>query len=70
MTRRSRLKKMKMTFKQKLIDAGVKVYEVNQQEWQTAAKMVRAKAWPVIQEELLGSVLMEKVKAHATKIPE
>jgi TRAP-type C4-dicarboxylate transport system substrate-binding protein len=57
-------------FKQKLIDAGVKVYEVNNQEWQTAAKMVRAKAWPVIQEELLGSVLMEKVKAHATKIPD
>jgi TRAP-type C4-dicarboxylate transport system substrate-binding protein len=57
-------------FKQKLIDAGVKVYEVNNQEWQTAAKLVRAKAWPVIQEELLGSVLMERVKAHATKIPE
>lgn len=57
-------------FKQKLIDAGVKVYEVNDQEWQAGAKMVRAKAWPVIQEELLGSVLMEKVKAHATKIPE
>ena len=57
-------------FKQKLIDAGVKVYEVNDQEWKTAAKLVRAKAWPVIQEELLGSLLMEKVKAHATKIPE
>jgi len=57
-------------FKQKLVGAGVQVYEVNDQEWQTAAKMVREKAWPVIQEELLGSVLMEKVKAHATKIPE
>jgi len=57
-------------FKQKLIDGGVKVYEVNNQEWETAAKLVRAKAWPVIQEELLGSVLMEKVKAHATKIPD
>lgn len=57
-------------FKQKLIDAGVKVYEVNNQEWETAAKIVRAKAWPVIQEELLGSLLMEKVKVHATKIPD
>jgi TRAP-type C4-dicarboxylate transport system substrate-binding protein len=57
-------------FKQKLIDAGVNVYEVSDQEWTTAAKQVRAKAWPIIQEELLGSVLMEKVKAHTTKIPE
>jgi len=57
-------------FKQKLIDAGVKVYEVNDEEWTAGAKLVREKAWPVIQEELLGSVLMEKVKAHATKIPE
>jgi hypothetical protein len=32
--------------------------------------VVRAKAWPVIQDELLGSLLMEKVKAHATQIPE
>jgi TRAP-type transport system periplasmic protein len=57
-------------FKQKLIDAGVKVYEVSDEEWQTGAKQVREKAWPVIQEELLGSLLMEKVKAHATKIPD
>jgi TRAP-type C4-dicarboxylate transport system substrate-binding protein len=57
-------------FKQKLTDAGVKVYEVTDEEWETAAKMVRAKAWPVIQEELLGSVLMDKIKAHATKISE
>ncbi|MHB8828772.1 MAG: TRAP transporter substrate-binding protein DctP [Syntrophales bacterium] len=57
-------------FKKKLTDAGVKVYEVNDQEWKTAAKLVRAKAWPVIQEELLGSVLMEKIKVHATKIAE
>ena len=57
-------------FKQKLVDAGVKVYEVNDEEWRAGAKLVREKAWPVIQEELLGSLLMEKVKAHATKIPE
>ncbi|UCD78109.1 MAG: TRAP transporter substrate-binding protein DctP [Desulfobacterales bacterium] len=62
--------KDEIEFKQKLIDAGVKVYEVNNKEWEAAAKLVRAKAWPVIQEELLGSVLMEKVKAHATKIPD
>ncbi|MGD9227960.1 MAG: TRAP transporter substrate-binding protein DctP [Desulfobacterales bacterium] len=57
-------------FKRKLEAAGVKVYEVTQQEWEEGAKIVRAKAWPKIQEELLGSVLMEKVKAHATKIAE
>jgi len=62
--------KDEMEFKKKLIDAGVKVYEVSDQEWQTSAKLIRAKAWPTIQEELLGSVLMEKIKAHATKIPE
>ena len=55
-------------FKKKLETAGVKVYEVSQQEWETSAKAVREKAWPRIQSELLGSVLMEKVKAHATKI--
>jgi len=57
-------------FKQKLIKAGVKVYEVSQKEWEAGAKIVRADAWPKIQEELLGSILMEKIKAHATKIPE
>lgn len=55
-------------FKKKLEAAGVKVYEVSQQEWEVSAKVVREKAWPKIQSELLGSVLMEKVKAHATKI--
>jgi TRAP-type C4-dicarboxylate transport system substrate-binding protein len=55
-------------FKKKLEAAGVKVYEVSQQEWEASAKVVREKAWPRIQSELLGSVLMEKVKAHATKI--
>jgi hypothetical protein len=44
------------------------VYEVTQQEWEASAKVVREKAWPKIQGDLLGSVLMEKVKAHATKI--
>lgn len=62
--------KDEMEFKKKLTDAGVKVYEVSEQEWQTSAKLIRANAWPIIQEELLGSVLMEKIKAHATKIPE
>jgi len=55
-------------FKKKLEAAGVKVYEVSQQEWETSAKAVREKAWPKIESDLLGSVLMEKVKAHATKI--
>jgi TRAP-type C4-dicarboxylate transport system substrate-binding protein len=55
-------------FKTKLESSGVKVYEVTQQQWDESAKAVREKAWPTIQSELLGSVLMEKVKAHATKI--
>jgi TRAP-type C4-dicarboxylate transport system substrate-binding protein len=57
-------------FKKKLEAAGVKVYEVNQKQWEESAKVVRENAWPKIQEELLGSILMEKVKAHATKIGE
>ncbi|MEW5721640.1 MAG: TRAP transporter substrate-binding protein DctP [Thermodesulfobacteriota bacterium] len=55
-------------FKKKLEEAGVKVYEVTPEEWETSAKVVREKAWPTIQDELLGSVLMEKIKAQATKI--
>jgi len=55
-------------FKKKLEAAGVKVYEVSQQEWEMSAKAVREKAWPKIESDLLGSVLMERVKAHATKI--
>jgi TRAP-type C4-dicarboxylate transport system substrate-binding protein len=55
-------------FKQKLVDAGVQVYEVSQAEWESGAKIVRENAWPRIQEELIGSILMEKIKAHATKI--
>jgi TRAP-type C4-dicarboxylate transport system substrate-binding protein len=57
-------------FKRKLEAAGVNVYEVTQEEWQKAAKVVRAQAWPTIQEELLGSLLMERIKKHATPIPE
>lgn len=57
-------------FKKKLEADGVKVYEVTQAEWEAGAKIVREKAWPKIQEELLGSVLMDRVKAHATKIAE
>ncbi|MFP4036685.1 MAG: TRAP transporter substrate-binding protein DctP [Desulfobacteraceae bacterium] len=55
-------------FMKKLETAGVEVYEVSDQEWKKAAKVVREKAWPVIQEELIGSLLMEKVKKHATLI--
>jgi TRAP-type C4-dicarboxylate transport system substrate-binding protein len=60
--------KDEIDFKKKLEAAGVKVYEVDQKQWEEAAKVVRENAWPKIQEELLGSILMEKVKAHATKI--
>jgi TRAP-type C4-dicarboxylate transport system substrate-binding protein len=55
-------------FKKKLEAGGVKVYEVTQAEWAESAKVVREKAWPRIQDELLGSILMKKVQAHATKI--
>lgn len=57
-------------FKKKLEESGVKVHEVSRAEWEESAKIVREKAWPVIQEELLGSVLMDRIKAHATPIPE
>ena len=55
-------------FKKKLDAAGVKVHEITQQEWEESARVVREKAWPRIQDELLGSVLMERVKTHATKL--
>ena len=55
-------------FKKKLEANGVKVYEVSKQEWEESAKAVREKAWPKIENELLGSLLMQKVKAHATKL--
>lgn len=55
-------------FMDKLTAAGVEVYQVSDTEWKEAAKVCREKAWPVIEEELLGSLLMEKVKKHATPI--
>lgn len=55
-------------FKTKLDKAGVKVYELSQPEWESSAKIVREQAWPKIENELLGSVLMERIKTHATKI--
>jgi TRAP-type transport system periplasmic protein len=60
--------KDEIEFKKKLDAAGVKVHEITQQEWEESAKVVREKAWPRIQDELLGSVLMERVKTHATKL--
>ena len=55
-------------FKNKLKAAGVNVYEITQEEWEASAKVVRKEAWPKIQEELLGSILMGKIKNYATKI--
>lgn len=55
-------------FMDKLKAAGVDVYQVSDQEWKEAAQVCREKAWPVIEDELLGSLLMEKVKRHATPI--
>ncbi len=56
-------------FKDKLKEAGVKVYEVSDEEWNISAKAVRDKAWPIIEKELLGAELMAKIKQHATPIP-
>lgn len=56
-------------FMDKLTAAGVKVYEVSDDEWNISAKAVREKAWPIIEKELLGTELMNKIKLHATPIP-
>jgi TRAP-type C4-dicarboxylate transport system substrate-binding protein len=55
-------------FKKKLTDAGVQVVEITPAEWEVSAKAVRTKGWPRIENELLGKILMDKVKVHATKI--
>jgi len=55
-------------FMDKLTKAGVKVYQVSDQEWNISAKACREKAWPVIEKELLGTELMAKIKQHATPI--
>jgi TRAP-type C4-dicarboxylate transport system substrate-binding protein len=55
-------------FKKKLTDAGVQVVEITQAEWEVSAKAVRTKGWPRIENELLGKILMDKVKVYATKI--
>jgi len=55
-------------FMNKLTKAGVKVYEVSDQEWKISAKVCREKAWPIIEKELLGTELMNKIKQHATPI--
>lgn len=52
----------------KLEAAGVKTYEVSQREWAECAKLVREKAWAKIEEELLGSTLMKKIRLNATPI--
>ncbi|WP_299983330.1 TRAP transporter substrate-binding protein DctP [Desulfobacula sp.] len=57
-------------FMNKLTAAGIKVYEVSDQEWNISAKVVRNKAWPIIEKELLGTELMNKIKQYATIIPQ
>lgn len=49
-------------FKDKLVAAGVDVYELTQEEWTESAKIVREKVWPIIEKELLGTELMDKVR--------
>lgn len=55
-------------FMDKLRKAGIKVHDVNEQEWKISARACREKAWPVIEKELLGTELMDKIKQHATPI--
>lgn len=55
-------------FEDKLTAAGIKVYQVSDQEWKTSAKVCREKAWPIIEKELLGTELMDKIRLHATPI--
>ncbi|MFK5953714.1 MAG: TRAP transporter substrate-binding protein DctP [Desulfobacterium sp.] len=57
-------------FMDKLTKAGVKVYEVSDQEWNISAKICREKAWPIIEKELLGTDLMNKITKYATVIPQ
>jgi len=52
----------------KLHKRSGKQAEITQEEWEASAKVVRKEAWPKIQEELLGSILMDKIKNYATKI--
>ncbi len=44
--------------------------EVSDEEWNISAKVCREKAWPIIEKELLGTDLMNRVKKHATVIPQ
>jgi TRAP-type C4-dicarboxylate transport system substrate-binding protein len=55
-------------FMDKLKASGVDVYQVSDAQWKKAARVCREKAWPMIEEELLGSVLMEELKQHATPL--
>lgn len=56
-------------FIKKLEAAGVKTYSATAEEWNESATLVRKNAWPSIEEELIGSALMEKVTRNAHKIP-
>ncbi|HLR77963.1 MAG TPA: TRAP transporter substrate-binding protein DctP [Burkholderiaceae bacterium] len=49
-------------FKDKLVEAGLGVYEVTQEEWEQSARIVREQVWPVIEKELLGPELMQRVR--------
>ncbi|MCK9229886.1 MAG: TRAP transporter substrate-binding protein DctP [Syntrophales bacterium] len=57
-----------LDFLKKLEDAGIQVHISTKEEWMEAAKIVRQQAWPKIENELLGSELMEQVKKFATKL--
>ena len=56
-------------FISKLKAAGVKVFEVNDAEWAMSARIIREKVWPKLEEEMIGSVLMNRIRANAPAIP-
>jgi len=64
----ARSKEQEADWIKKLEAAGVKTYKVSQREWEECAKLVREKAWPKIEKELLGPALMNKIRLNATPI--
>ncbi len=57
-----------LKFKQQLIDAGIDVHELTQDEWEQSARIVRDEVWPIIEKELLGVELMQTVRDNVPSL--
>jgi len=55
-------------FKQKLADRGLSVHELTTDEWSQSARIVREQVWPLLEQELLGQELMQKVRENVPSI--